>query len=75
METRIGSHKSKTQDFACNWHSTHKIRPTQQARSLDGDEIRSSDESSSDFVVVECCDVRIAHGFGANSRERGYLHG
>jgi hypothetical protein len=39
METRIGSNKSQTQDFACNWHSTHKIRPTQQARSLDGDEV------------------------------------
>ena len=39
METRIGSNKSQTQDFACNRHSTHKIRPTQQARSLDGDEV------------------------------------
>ena len=39
MEARIGCNKSQTQDFACNWHSTHKIRPTQQARSLDGDEV------------------------------------
>jgi len=44
METRIGCNESQTQDFAGNWHSTHTTGSTQQAWSLDGDEIRLEQE-------------------------------